>query len=585
MNFLPAALDTDNIANSLSRFVAHVPEDGPNITAVVSEFFAIGSNLRSLDSLYNTPLRPRFAYIDRDVELIVGASLAHTNRVINEVLAPINDHGRIQPSQQNVRQAWFYLRDHFLREAGYPLNIRLQYYKKMLAEMVLIVRSEPANQGELVQLRQILTMLRMAQDQQYAAAQQQRQTNFANNTPPFPNTPPIANNAAPFVNNGQPVAPPAPPPPPAHPGFVPSAAPVAPAPPPPPPQSLALRPRASTPQLKSALRKTPAVPGTPTPKRSYERQRPAGRAGSPHAPGWIGDQSPVSSSVDTPDSPTSMTDSDSTSTDRYSCLDPFDHWAVGLFSRFTTASITLPSSEGSMCHGTHNPDALIWLENSNYDELFRLTFKPNLKVILYLRAADHRARLLCQVHRRNSRIGYVTLPLNKLILSREGSYLLLCKKNKNKPGELVSWLTLEFEKYEIMVLFHCAFIALRGQDSGHPVSEAPDAFALKEVEMYGGCILDDNFLHALRVFWDRQTGAVRLQASVHRGVMTDVPVWTAFIHEQMMSKSWMQQASPKRIILSDLDRATFIDQTEYSPKITRHHEHVLTFKSERGEWV
>jgi hypothetical protein len=30
-------------------------------------------------------------------------------------------------------------------------------------------------------------------------------------------------------------------------------------------------------------------------------------------------------------------------------------------------------------------------------------------------------------------------------------------------------------------------------------------------------IYDDNFLHALRIFRDRITGAVRLQASVHQG--------------------------------------------------------------------
>lgn len=32
-------------------------------------------------------------------------------------------------------------------------------------------------------------------------------------------------------------------------------------------------------------------------------------------------------------------------------------------------------------------------------------------------------------------------------------------------------------------------------------------------------IIDDNFLHALRVYRDRDTKAVRLQASVHRGEM------------------------------------------------------------------
>lgn len=99
-----------------------------------------------------------------------------------------------------------------------------------------------------------------------------------------------------------------------------------------------------------------------------------------------------------------------------------------------------------------------------------------------------------------------------------------------------------------MVLFHCAFIALRGQDSGHPISSTPDPFSLDEKEIYGGyvqeriklglnipcrpldtninhflqsLILDDSYLHALRIFQDRASGVIRLQASIHSGEMAE----------------------------------------------------------------
>jgi hypothetical protein len=41
----------------------------------------------------------------------------------------------------------------------------------------------------------------------------------------------------------------------------------------------------------------------------------------------------------------------------------------------------------------------------------------------------------------------------------------------------------------------------------------------REQELFGGKIVDDNFLHALRIYRDTVSGAVRLQASVHKGEM------------------------------------------------------------------
>ncbi|PGH04028.1 hypothetical protein GX51_03698 [Blastomyces parvus] len=550
MNFLQPALDAENVANIFGKFVAHVPEDAGNITSVVTDLFTISANLRSLETLHNSPLRPNFAYVANDGELVVN-SLRHTTRVINEGFIAMDDGGRAQATQKNVRHTWFSLSEYFRREAGFPLTTRVHYYKKMLGEIMLVVRNERGDHAALVELRQTLTVLRTSQDQQFAIdAQQRRQVNFTNDRRTFgppPSTAPLGPSAT--FATAMPTAPIAPP--------------VPPAPPPPP---FGLRPRSNTPPLKSALRKQTPVPATPTQKRSYERQRPAGgRTASPHAPGWFEVESPISSFA-TPDSPSTT---DSTSTDSFSFLDPIDHWAVGLFSSPTTATPLPRSNKGSKCHGDFDmPDALARLEK-DYDELFRLNFKPNLTAILYLRETDHRARILCQVHRSSSKIIYATLPLNVLTLSRQDSHLLLCTKSTKEQG-LRAWLSLEFETIEKMALFHCAFIALRGQDSGHPISRTPDPFSLEETEIYGGRILDDNYLHALRIFQDRPSGAIRLQASVHSGEMAE-------------SKSWMRRVDRKTIILSDLDRAIFIQPDQYSPRVTRHHEHVLTFAHEIGE--
>ncbi|KAL8809780.1 MAG: hypothetical protein Q9200_003116 [Gallowayella weberi] len=68
-----------------------------------------------------------------------------------------------------------------------------------------------------------------------------------------------------------------------------------------------------------------------------------------------------------------------------------------------------------------------------------------------------------------------------------------------------------------LVLFYCAFITLRSEDAKNPVGFFDDQEIHGEKSIYAGKIRDDNFEHALRVFKDRDCGAIRLQASVLRG--------------------------------------------------------------------
>ena len=129
-----------------------------------------------------------------------------------------------------------------------------------------------------------------------------------------------------------------------------------------------------------------------------------------------------------------------------------------------------------------------------------------------------------------------------------------------------------------MVLFYCTFMALRSQDSGKPIRQIDDHELAGEKEIFGGKIVDDNYLHALRVFRDRYSKAVRLQASVLTGELTRTPVWTAFITHHLASRSWLVRPAPKLVFLRDLRRYVFT--SEYTPQTTARGEHVLDFKSE-----
>jgi hypothetical protein len=110
------------------------------------------------------------------------------------------------------------------------------------------------------------------------------------------------------------------------------------------------------------------------------------------------------------------------------------------------------------------------------------------------------------------------MPLNLLEIVRVGSCLNLCRRRRG-GYELVLWANLKFSTIEQMVLFFCTFLALRSQDAGRPVESIRDYELDNEEELFGGQILDDNYLHALRIYRDKVSGAVRLQASVHKGEM------------------------------------------------------------------
>ncbi|KAL9609051.1 MAG: hypothetical protein Q9167_006149 [Letrouitia subvulpina] len=58
---------------------------------------------------------------------------------------------------------------------------------------------------------------------------------------------------------------------------------------------------------------------------------------------------------------------------------------------------------------------------------------------------------------------------------------------------------------------------LLSEDAGHPLERIEDHELHGEKGVYAGVIIDDDFEHALRLFKDRDSGAIRLQASVLSG--------------------------------------------------------------------
>ncbi|KAL1957919.1 hypothetical protein VTO42DRAFT_5311 [Malbranchea cinnamomea] len=540
MSFQELAHATDEVATGLTQFVSQVPEHAADITSAVSELFAISTALRSLESSHSVPaLRPNFNRIIDDVELIVRGSLRHTLRDILSSLQQMNGGRRIVPDQAAAyRATWVTLWSFFYHQAGYSLVLRLKYYRSMLEEMAAIVRGEAADEFVLAHHRKAITPLRLAQDRRFAEIASQRRYSTAPPPQPAPAPPPYP---APF-----------------------------------PPEQTVLPHRRDIP-LKSALRKPrPSVSAPPDlleEMRSFERERP------PQSP-YESRSRPASpdSSLDTFGSlPSGTTDSSESS----ETVDELDHWALKVFDPPPISTALARPGPPTRCYGQHMPGAKSRLYRE-YDKLFQLDFPgdPPMSVSFHLRESDHRTRVLCSVHVSPNRTKYCTLPITSLTIAREGSSLQLYQKITHRK-DMELWADLRFKSIERLVAFHNTFLALRGQDASHPVGNIKDAELDGEIQIYGGQIIDDDFLHALRIYRDTDSKAVRLVAQVHEGELTRVPVWNAFIHRQMRSPSWMRRMGPTTLYLWKLQRTIYIDPSEYRPQVTPDGYHVITFASER----
>lgn len=314
-------------------------------------------------------------------------------------------------------------------------------------------------------------------------------------------------------------------------------------------------------------------------RRSYERTR---RGSRPHLSPL---QSPTSSSHDgappwVPEVPVSPVSTSTATQSNLSSAILNDHWAKDIFSHYGPAIRFPVIGESSRCFGEEvQQDIKDWLDNEGFDEVAYLPFDEDdttLSVFFYVREEDNRARIVCKVRKSRRPNKYYCLPLNLLEVRRAGPCLQLCRR-RNSGRELVPWLNLHFRTAEKMVRFFCTFLALRSQDSHRKVHGIRDYELDAEKEMFGGLILDDNYIHALRIYHDRLSGAIRLQASVHEGDMKRAPVWTAFISAYIGSPYWVRRINNK-VLLRELPRVVFFP--EYTPPKTSRGEHLLKFTSE-----
>lgn len=263
---------------------------------------------------------------------------------------------------------------------------------------------------------------------------------------------------------------------------------------------------------------------------------------------------------------------------------PISHWAAKVFNMKHSRTPLLLPGEQIQCFGrAENPAVVQQLVRENFIEVIRLPLDgASFYVRLYWRPIDHRARMLCTKKDGAGMTTHYCIPLTALKLNRKGSSLILWRLDRENK-EFNMWATLTFQFYEPLVLFYCAFTAMKSQDHARFPEVLQDKYHRKgseEREEYSGEIKDDDFLHALRIYRDKDSKCIRLEARARRGLYTTTPIWTAFITRTMLRNPWITVKNTKTVQLSELHPYVFCP--DYSPPVSKSGKFKLQFTTSRG---
>ncbi|KAI4183291.1 MAG: hypothetical protein LQ346_006374 [Caloplaca aetnensis] len=472
MALIAVAETAQDIAAGFNKFLDPVPEISTEITALISECYAISSALRELN---NAKEDPRFAYefdyVSRDVST-VRQSLEYTFHDVFRLFGGLGRPTHIS-NRTAYYQVWREIDDHFYEESHSSLCKRLEYNRLYLHEITcILIDGQPLDDHNYHDLQERCMALLEKQELRLEATFNNLSLGetAANRQRSFERRRPLGPSAL-FTH--------APDPPPILRGGL-----------------GARRPGPMSPQSPLGYDEYPWAPPAP----------------------------------EVPHSPTTTT---TFSTQSSTASSSRGHWLPIVFAQSRPTTQFRQTGEISTVYGVNMPGASARLAEE-YDKILDLPFEDgDLRVRLYHRSSDQRARIHCRLSRNGRSQKQTCLPLTSIRIQRHASTIKLCRVDSSGHMKEL-WACLRFPSYERsymnllsgiaridmcagLTLFYCAFLALRSEDSGNPIGSFDDHEIHGEKSIYAGKIIDDNFEHALRVFRDRDSGGIRLQASVLRG--------------------------------------------------------------------
>lgn len=137
MDLRLSADECEDAAAGFSTFRAPLPEHATEVTALMSDFYALSSTLGSLDDTIKDPrYRRNWPLIQGDLEL-VRYSLKYTIEDILDFFGRL-DGGKA--TKAGYKRVWLELSRFFWDESQYSLGTRLAQYKTFLREISDLMR-------------------------------------------------------------------------------------------------------------------------------------------------------------------------------------------------------------------------------------------------------------------------------------------------------------------------------------------------------------------------------------------------------------------------------------------------------------
>jgi hypothetical protein len=139
MTLIVDAENAEDIADALSKFRTAVPDHAPDITASISELYAIGSTLRDIDTALGSAEYSRnFRLIEDDLDLFCS-SLHNTVEDVFRILGDIGNGSRLL-NDGMYRQTWKDIALFFRQNGRISLRMRLETYRRFISELANIVK-------------------------------------------------------------------------------------------------------------------------------------------------------------------------------------------------------------------------------------------------------------------------------------------------------------------------------------------------------------------------------------------------------------------------------------------------------------
>ncbi|MCJ1389111.1 hypothetical protein MMC18_001965 [Xylographa bjoerkii] len=135
-----------DIAAAFMKFQDPVFEHATEITALISELFAISSALLELKTAHNDPLHYRRRSRIENEQHTALLSLEYTFKDVQRLFG-----GLARPLYNSKREAyqavWQNIDDHFLAEGGFTLVRRFEYYRMFLIDITAIIEGYSESGG------------------------------------------------------------------------------------------------------------------------------------------------------------------------------------------------------------------------------------------------------------------------------------------------------------------------------------------------------------------------------------------------------------------------------------------------------